>query len=60
MRIVNRQKYFHRRDLERAEMDRSTHGRTLWLAFTECAVIFAMSAGQVYYLKRIFEQTQIV
>lgn len=38
----------------------STHSRVLYWAIFECAVVIAMSIGQVVYLKRFFEQKRMV
>eukprot|EP00123_Amoebidium_parasiticum_P022122 comp8039_c1_seq1/m.3543 comp8039_c1_seq1/g.3543 ORF comp8039_c1_seq1/g.3543 comp8039_c1_seq1/m.3543 type:complete len:200 (-) comp8039_c1_seq1:77-676(-) len=52
--------YMAMREISHRQINESTHSRVLYWAIFECAVVVAMSIGQVVYLKRFFEQKRMV
>jgi|GEM_PF-3860660 len=58
--VKREQEYMQIRDRTHREINESTNSRVVMWSFFEAFVLVAISAGQVYYLRRFFEVRRVV
>jgi len=58
--VKHEQEYMEVRDRVHRAISDSTNSRVVWWAFFESLILVAMTAGQVYYLKRFFEVRRVI
>lgn len=58
--VKNEQEYMQVRDRTHRMINESTNSRVVVWSFFEAVVLFCMTLGQVYYLKRFFEVRRVV
>lgn len=58
--VKHEQEYMSVRDRIHRTINESTNSRVVLWSFFEAVVLFTMTMGQVYYLKRFFEVRRVV
>eukprot|EP01134_Creolimax_fragrantissima_P004375 CFRG4375T1 len=52
--------YMTTREIQHTQINEATHSNVLYWAIFQCVVVISMSLGQVFYMKRFFEQKRMV
>ncbi|KNC74583.1 hypothetical protein SARC_12875 [Sphaeroforma arctica JP610] len=58
--VKDENQYMSSRELQHSQINEATHANVLYWAIFQCLVVIFMSIGQVYYMKRFFEQKRMV
>ena len=58
--VKHEQEYMSVRDRIHRAINENTNSRVVMWSFFEAVVLFSMTLGQVYYLKRFFEVRRVV